>query len=98
MRPSDRGIEVLSGAWKAPGGLIRADFRASEGLLIEVRLTGDFFLYPQDALEELERALSGVRLTRSDLMSATAEVMDRSEVEAVGFGPEDVVNAILGPP
>ena len=90
------GEELLSGAWKAPGGLIRVDAHVSHGRLHHVRITGDFFIYPDSALEELEGALDGMPLERLALETAVGTVLSRSDVEAVGFGPEDVVNAILG--
>jgi lipoate-protein ligase A len=97
MRPSDCGIEMLTGAWKAPGGLISVQARVTEGSLLDIRITGDFFLYPHEALEELEKALSGIPLDRLALEDAATTVLGRPGVEPMGFGPSDVVNAILGP-
>ena len=86
-----------TGAWKAPGGLISIQARVKEGILLDIRVTGDFFLYPHEALEELERTLSGTPLDRMALEGAATTVLARHGVEPLGFGPRDVANAILGP-
>jgi lipoate-protein ligase A len=53
------GVELVSGAWKAPGGLVRADATVRDGALEGVELSGDFFIFPHEALEGLESALAG---------------------------------------
>jgi len=46
---------------KVPGGkLLRAAVRYDGGDIESVRLSGDFFMYPEDGLERLEAALSGI--------------------------------------
>ena len=40
---------------------MRATFQLHEGRLRGVFLSGDFFSYPPDAVEQLEAALDGVR-------------------------------------
>ncbi len=92
------GVELVSGAWKAPGGLVRADATVKDGRLEGVELTGDFFIFPHEALEELESALGGVDLERATVERAAAAVLGRPGVEALGMGPLDVANALLGPP
>lgn len=95
MPPTER---TLSGAWKARGGLVRAEAILEGGTLSTVRITGDFFIYPPEALEDLERALEGKAAERHAIEEAAATVLDRDDVEAVGFGSSDVANALLGPP
>jgi len=92
------GVELVSGAWKAPGGLVRADATLRDGRLEGVEVTGDFFIFPHEALEELESALAGAPLEREGVERAAASVLARPDVEALGFGPADIANALLGPP
>jgi lipoate-protein ligase A len=52
----------LPGAeFKAAKGLIRVELELEEGRIAKISITGDFFMYPEEALEELERELIGVR-------------------------------------
>lgn len=53
-------MQGVHGEYKVPGGkLVVADFDVSEGRLRDVRISGDFFLEPDDALEVMDRALEG---------------------------------------
>ena len=92
------GVELVSGAWKAPGGLVRADATVRDGRLEGVELTGDFFIFPHEALEELESALGGAEMVRAAVERAAATVLGRPDVEALGVGAQDVASALLGPP
>jgi len=92
------GVELVSGAWKAPGGLVRADATLRDGRLEGVEVTGDFFIFPHEALEELEAALAGAPFEREGVERAAATVLGRADVEALGLGPADIASALLGPP
>jgi lipoate-protein ligase A len=49
------------GEYKVPGGkLVVADFDVVDGVLMNVSLSGDFFLEPDEALLEINRALTGL--------------------------------------
>ena len=48
------------GAYKTPGGkLIAVEFAVEDGVLRHVVVSGDFFLYPEEALGSLAGALLG---------------------------------------
>jgi lipoate-protein ligase A len=53
------GIKVVQKIYKAPGGLIRADFELTEGKFSDVSLSGDFFCFPEEAISLLEARLEG---------------------------------------
>jgi len=59
------GVNVLQHVHKSPGGLLRATLVLKEGRLEQVALSGDFFCYPQNSVEELERRLTGAPLERT---------------------------------
>ena len=50
----------MHGEYKVPGGkLVVVDFEVEDGRLRHVRVAGDFFLEPDEALEEIDHALEG---------------------------------------
>jgi lipoate-protein ligase A len=59
------GVNVLRRMHKSPGGLLRATLVLKDGHLEQVTLSGDFFCYPQNAVEELERRLSDAPLEQA---------------------------------
>ncbi len=51
---------MYHGEYKVPGGkLVVVDLEVTDGLLRGVRVAGDFFLEPDEALLDINRALEG---------------------------------------
>ncbi len=52
---------LLSAVRKVPGGkTVKVEVQVEGGRIKKVVISGDFFAYPPEAVEELERALEGV--------------------------------------
>jgi lipoate-protein ligase A len=89
------GVEVAQRMYKAPGGLIRAIVEIREGRIAEVSLSGDFFFYPADKLEDLEAALAGVE--PGAVEPTIAEFYRREGIESPGVTPTDFARALRRP-
>jgi len=50
------------GEHKARKGLIRIEFDEENGIAEHVRITGDFFVHPEETVRELEMTLEGRRI------------------------------------
>jgi len=81
------------GEFKTPGGkLIAAEFVVSDGSLRQVVITGDFFLYPEEALATIAAALEGSPATLDEAGYAelvqpaldTGVVLLGSSADAIG--------------
>lgn len=81
--------------FKAPKGVIKVELELSGDVISLISLSGDFFMYPEDALEELERALMGVRTDRGSLLEAVRRFYDSMGVRTPMVEPEHWVEAIL---
>jgi lipoate-protein ligase A len=81
------GINVMHRAYKAQGGLIRADFELREGEFSHVSLSGDFFCYPEEAVGWLEKRLEGKCAEQA--YSILTAFYDDQEVETPGLSVED---------
>lgn len=82
--------------YKVPGGkLIRVDIAYSDRIE-QVRITGDFFLHPEETLEALEAALTGVPLPpeREALAARLATVLAEQGATLFGAAPEDLAAAL----
>lgn len=82
----------MHGEYKVPGGkLVVIDVNVQGGLLSEVHLSGDFFLEPPEALDNINAALCGLPVDASESMiaAAVAEALP-SDTELFGFSPEAV--------
>ncbi len=94
MQPSK--LCIMRGEYKVPGGkLVAVDVETEAGTLSRVALSGDFFLEPDDALEEINAALVGLPSTASvaDLAKAITTRLS-PEVQFIGFTPEAVGIAV----
>lgn len=86
----------MHGEFKVPGGkLVVVDLDVVDGRLAHVRLSGDFFLEPDDALPAIDAALSGLDAA-SDAKAIAAAVTAALPPDAVllGFSAEAVATAV----
>jgi lipoate-protein ligase A len=61
----------MHGEYKTPGGkLVRVDLDVRDGTLTDVVVSGDFFLYPEEALGPITASLEGVSADSSQEMLA----------------------------
>lgn len=85
----------MRGEYKVAGGkLVAVDVEVEEDLLSSVTVSGDFFLEPDDALEDINAALTGMP-TAADV-AAYVSAIDAATpgVRFIGFSPESVGIAI----
>jgi lipoate-protein ligase A len=62
------GLNVIQKAYKAPGGLIRADYEVKEGRIKGVSVSGDFFCFPRTAIRILEKRLEDQSLEQVEAL------------------------------
>ncbi len=73
----------MHGEYKVPGGkLVVVDLDVSDGRLVNVRLSGDFFLEPDEALDRIAGALEGASAEASApvLAKRVDDALDPSDV------------------
>ena len=86
----------MHGAYKTPGGkLVQVDFDVRNDRLVNVEVTGDFFLYPEEALEAITSSLEGMEtlLTIEQRSGRIAQAIT-SGTEWLGSSPEALSIAI----
>jgi lipoate-protein ligase A len=100
------GIQEVKGLgrveFKVPGGkLIAAEAEAEGGQIVRVKITGDFFMHPEEAIEELEDSLTGVAVDEGSLKEALNNFFEGRSIELIGVSLGDFVHVIrmsLGSP
>ena len=86
----------MKGEYKVPGGkLIVVEAEERDGHLVDVVMSGDFFLEPDEALEAMTRAIEGLPVT-SDAGEIARRVRDAlpDDVVMLGVHPEAVATAV----
>ncbi len=86
----------MSADYKAPGGkLLRIRLKEERGIIQSVKITGDFFLVPEDSLSKLEKMLQDVPLKEAELKLLVDRFFRGTGAQGLGIAPDDFVKAIL---
>ncbi len=86
----------MHGSYKTSGGkLVQVDFDVVDGRLVNVVVTGDFFLYPEEALAAITASVEGMDAasTNDQRVSVIAQSID-PETTWLGASPEALSYAI----
>ena len=84
----------MRGEYKVPGGkLVAVDVAVTDGVLTDVRVSGDFFLEPDEALGVIDAALAGMPqdASTSDLAGAVDAALKQAERDGSIAGPVALV-------
>jgi lipoate-protein ligase A len=92
-KPGKSKMKNGSATQKIPGGkLIRIDVQFSERIE-RIKITGDFFLDPEETLDRIEETLTGVPLPldRPALSQRITDLLVEMHAELIGAAPEDII-------
>ena len=63
--------------------------------IVSVRITGDFFLHPENGIELIENSLKGKKLEKSMLMTAIEKAIAENNLVPFGISSEGIADAVL---
>ena len=90
------GTTLLSADYKAPGGkLVRVRLTEADGRIESAKISGDFFLIPEDSLPKLEMMLEDVPMREKELKLLVDRFFRGTSAQGLGVSPDDFVKAIL---
>jgi hypothetical protein len=84
------------GEYKTPGGkLVVADFAVRDGAVRDLVVSGDFFLYPEEALTTIRSAVEGApAASTAEELAGRVRAALGPEVTLLGFSPEAIGRAV----
>jgi lipoate-protein ligase A len=89
------GIEILYGMYKAKGGLIRSAEEIEDKKRIkDIVVSGDFNLFPKEALTDVENALKNKDFNEDVIKREVARTYAKKKIESPGVAPEDIAKTI----
>lgn len=67
------------------------------GSITGVKITGDFFIYPEESLQRIEKALVGLSASadRKEIIDRIARVVAEEKAELIGVTPEAIADIML---
>ena len=77
------------------GKLIKIDLKYDDAIR-EIKIHGDFFLYPEDAIEKLQQQLVGTHIDKQAIKERIDVILKQDCIESFGFTSEQLAEAILG--
>jgi len=82
--------------YKVSGGkLIKVQLTEKDNRIQKIKITGDFFLHPEELIDELEDALTQRLLNESGLTEHIRIFMEKREATLLGASPEDFARCIM---
>lgn len=73
------------------GKVVKVEIECNE-LIRNVRITGDFFIHPEDILDEIEKSIIGLERS-SSIETITSNIRKRiadRDVQMIGISPESI--------
>lgn len=77
---------------KARKGLIRVSIALEKDMIKNIRISGDFFLYPEESLWDIENELTGTRVTEIDYK--LKHLFSKHDIVLAGATVEDFIKTI----
>ena len=83
-------------AEKIPGGKLVRVKVTYDDVINDIKITGDFFLHPEDAIDDIEKSLFGIKASSDEsvISKIISEVVNSGNVELVGITPESLAKVI----
>lgn len=88
----------LKSVYKIPNGkLLKVflDYDSKNNLIRDISITGDFFAYPEESVELIERELIGTMVDKDVLLSKIKSVVERNGIEFIGLDAEGLTQGIM---
>ena len=84
--------------YKVPNGKllkIILDYNEENNSIESIKITGDFFAYPEEAIEVLEEKLKDNKLEKEELFKQIDQTIKDNNFEFIGLDPKGLVKGIL---
>ena len=88
----------LKSVYKVPNGKllkIFLDYDENKNEITKVNITGDFFAYPEEAIDILEEKLRNIKLEKMVLFETIESVIKEDHIEFIGLNSEGLTDGIL---
>lgn len=89
-------IFLREASFKIPDGkLVKVKLQVSSGKITELKILGDFFLHPEEAIIKIEEELIGAQHDEVSLKKIIDEVLKAEEAILIGASSSDIARTII---
>jgi lipoate-protein ligase A len=83
-------------AFKIPEGkLVKIELGFLFGKIKTVKINGDFFIHPEEGIEQLEKSLNGIALDNESICAAIDNAAKKNSLQLYGVTAEGIAEAIM---
>lgn len=83
------------GIHKSRGGLIRSFVTLENGKIKDITISGDFFLFPEEAIFKILDNLKGTPAKREELLKNIEGTYAKENIKSPGTAPSDFTESIM---
>jgi lipoate-protein ligase A len=82
--------------YKIPEGKFMSIYIKYNKIILNAKINGDFFIYPSDAIFDIEKAIVGLFIDESkeDIMKVIDKIVKEKNIEMIGINSEAIAYAI----
>jgi lipoate-protein ligase A len=88
-------FKTRQGVHKSKGGLIRSFVTVEDGVIKDITLSGDFFLFPEEALFKILEQLKGTPAKREEIQKNIEKIYEKERIQSPGTLPSDFTESII---
>jgi lipoate---protein ligase len=74
------------------GKLLRIEAEIKEGIINSIKITGDFFIYPETAIIIIEKEIEGKNICETTKI--LDELIHKEHINIIGFNSSDIEKAL----
>ncbi len=88
-------VHVIASQKVREGKLVKVEVECDE-FIRKIKITGDFFLHPEDILEMIEESILGLGKDAGmeEIASRIHEIVEANDVQMIGVSPESLAQVI----
>jgi len=91
----DISRKTKQGLHKSKGGLIRSFVLTENGRIKDISISGDFFLFPEDAFIKIIHGLKGIPAIREEVERKIEDIYSKEKIQSPGTSPADFAESIM---
>lgn len=82
--------------YKVPNGkMLRIFLDTENNKIVDIKITGDFFIYPEEKISLIENQLRGKSLNEKELIKDINEVITTHSLELFGLDAKSIITALF---
>jgi lipoate-protein ligase A len=75
--------------------LLRLSLDVERDVIRSARLSGDFFIHPEEGAGAIEERLAGLPMDETKILAAVRAVVAERSLDLIGLSPETIARAVV---